>query len=176
MGNTERVLEMAQQQNHHLPPGYHPHHNPVGPFNPNKTHDDIERWVCIYPAYINSKKTITEGRIIAKDKCVENPNFNEIKAVLDDAGVTFLLEKKLYPRERRKENDFIGRFRVHLKKADGSPVLDQFPTRESIMLYLCEKIPQLKSRTNPPKGGGESSHQGQGAGGGQKGKGKKGKK
>merc|ERR1711913_45335 len=109
---------MAQQQNHHLPPGYHPHHNPVGPFNSNKT--------------------ITEGRIIAKDKCVENPNFNEIKAVLDDAGVTFLLEKKLYPRERRKENDFIGRFRVHLKKADGSPVLDQFPTRESIMLYLCE--------------------------------------
>ena len=58
----------------------------------------------------------------------------------------------MYPRERRKENDFIGRFRIHLKKSDGSPVMEQFPTRESVMLYLCEKIPQLKSRTNPPKG------------------------
>ena len=63
-----------------------------------------------------------------------------------------MLEKKLYPRERRKEANFIGRFRIHLKKSDGSPVMEQFPTRESVMLYLCEKIPQLKSRTNPPKG------------------------
>ena len=115
--------------------------------------------------------------------------------MLDDAGVTFVLEKKLYPRERRKENDFIGRFRIHLKKSDGSPVMEQFPTRESVMLYLCEKIPQLKSRTNPPKGscrkrenglfvifyillsgGGESSHQAQGGGGGGGQKKKKGKK
>ena len=65
---------MAAQQpppgGHHQPtppPGYHPHQQAqIGPFNPNKSHDDIERWVCIYPAYINSKKTLSEGRIIAK--------------------------------------------------------------------------------------------------------------
>ncbi len=28
-------------------------HSDSGPFNPNKTHNDPERWVCIYPAYLN---------------------------------------------------------------------------------------------------------------------------
>ena len=26
------------------------------------------RWICIYPAYINSRKTVKEGRRIPKDK------------------------------------------------------------------------------------------------------------
>ena len=113
--------------------GHQAHAHPppkVGPFSENKTHDDMERWVCIYPAYINSKKTRAQGRIVAKEKAVENPNFQEIQAVLNDAGFEFLLENKLYPRERRKENDFIGRFRIHLKTADGVAVKDEFPTRE----------------------------------------------
>lgn len=45
------------------------------------------RWVCIYPAYINSKKTLAEGRRISKGKCVENPTFQEIRDVLDAAGL-----------------------------------------------------------------------------------------
>ena len=34
---------------------------PIGPFNPEKRHSEIERWICIYPAYLNSKKTRQEG-------------------------------------------------------------------------------------------------------------------
>lgn len=161
----------------------HVHQPPmkVGQFTATKTHDDVERWVCIYPAYMNSKKTRSEGRIIAKDKAVENPNFQEIQAVLNEGGFEFLLENKLYPRERRKENEFIGRFRVHLKTAEGESVKEGFDTREEVMLFICSKIPLLKVRTNPPKVGSaerEISHQasGGGGGGGGKGKGKKGKK
>ena len=30
----------------------------IGPFNKMKTHDDPERWICIYPAFLNSKKSL----------------------------------------------------------------------------------------------------------------------
>ena len=69
------AAQQPQPGGHHHPtppPGYHPHqHAQIGPFNPNKSHEDIERWVCIYPAYINSKKTLSEGRIIAKVRFLE---------------------------------------------------------------------------------------------------------
>merc|ERR1719175_96741 len=106
-------------------------------------------------------KSINEGRRIHKDKCCENPTYQEIKMVLDDAGYemgkTYIIEGKYYPRERSKEQMFRGRFKVQLKQADGELFKEDFPTRDSIMAYLGEKIPQLKHRVNPPKGaaGGE---------------------
>ena len=89
-------------------------------------------------------------------KAVENPTYQEIKMVLDDAGYvlgqSYVLEGKFYPRERSKEPMFRGRFKVQLKQADGELFKEDFPTRDSIMAYLGEKIPQLKHRVNPPKG------------------------
>ena len=35
----------------------------LGPFNSNKLHSDPERFICIYPAYFNSKKSINEGKL-----------------------------------------------------------------------------------------------------------------
>ncbi|GFY69527.1 uncharacterized protein TNIN_24401 [Trichonephila inaurata madagascariensis] len=52
----------------------------------DKKYSDRERWICIYPAYINSKKTNAEGRRINKEKCVENPTCQEIRDVLDAAS------------------------------------------------------------------------------------------
>ncbi len=40
------------------------------------------RWICIYPAYLNSAKTRAEGRLLAKDKCLPNPSILEIRDVL----------------------------------------------------------------------------------------------
>ncbi|XP_023327588.1 signal recognition particle 19 kDa protein [Eurytemora carolleeae] len=107
----------------------------LGPFNRTKTHDDPERWICVYPAYLNKKKTLKEGR--------------DIKAVLDDAKMEYILERKFYSRERSKEPTYIGRFKVHLKDKEGEYLKEEFQSRNSILLYLGEKIPQLKSRTNP---------------------------
>jgi signal recognition particle subunit SRP19 len=39
---------------------------------------DTSRWVVIYPIYINSKKTLAEGRRISALKACENPNVVEI--------------------------------------------------------------------------------------------------
>merc|ERR1719300_1888600 len=98
-------------------------------------------------------KSINEGRRIHKDKCCENPTYQEIKMVLDDAGYemgkTYIIEGKYYPRERSKEQMFRGRFKVQLKQSDGD---------------------QLKHRVNPPKGaeGGAGPGGSQGNQGGQK--------
>ena len=89
-------------------------------------------------------------------KAVENPAYQEIKMVLDDAGYelgkSYVLEGKFYPRERSKEPMFRGRFKIQLKQSDGELLKEEFPTRDSIMVYLGEKIPLLKHRVNPPKG------------------------
>lgn len=127
------------------------------------------RWVCIYPAYINSKKTLAQGRRINKEKCVENPTHQEIRDVLVAAGLKVGVENKLYSRERSKELLFRGRIRVQIKNEDGSLCNPSFPSRESVMYHLGDMIPKLKSRAN--KGAPEQS-QNTGATGKGKGKGK----
>ena len=94
---------------------------PIGPFNPNKSHSEPERWMCIYPAYLNSLKTRREGRIIPKVKAVENPRWNEICDVLKAAGYEPVAENKQYSRERSKEVEYrcakIFKLRTLIKRA-----------------------------------------------------------
>ncbi|EEZ98192.1 signal recognition particle 19 kDa protein [Tribolium castaneum] len=142
---------------------------PLLQWSPDKKHSDRERWICIYPAYINSKKTVAQGRRIAKEKCVENPTHQEMRDVLSAAGLQVGVENKLYSRERSKELLYRGRIRIQLKKDDGTPVNKDFPTRESVMLHLCEMIPKLKIRQN--KSGGDQVQSNPSSGKG-KGKGK----
>uniref|UniRef100_A0A8C9I515 Signal recognition particle 19 kDa protein n=1 Tax=Piliocolobus tephrosceles TaxID=591936 RepID=A0A8C9I515_9PRIM len=103
-----------------------------------------DTFICIYPAYLNNKKTIAEGRRIPISKAVENPTATEIQDVC--------------------------RVRVQLKQEDGSVCLVQFPSRKSVMLYAAEMIPKLKTRTQKAGGADQSLQQGEGS---KKGKGKK---
>lgn len=127
---------------------------------------DPFRWVCIYPAYLNSKKSRQQGRRLAKELCVEHPTYQEIRDVLTACHLTIGVENKLYPREMskalmqilQKSNNtkltkyifqellFRGRIRVHLKNDNGIPLNPEFPTRDSLLLHLGNMIPQLKSR------------------------------
>ncbi|KAF7271159.1 hypothetical protein GWI33_015928 [Rhynchophorus ferrugineus] len=115
-------------------------------WSPEKKYSERERWICIYPAYINSKKTRAEGRRLPKNKCAENPTYQEIRDVLVAAGLNVGVENKLYSRERSKELLYRGRIRVQLKHDDGSLYNTSFPTRDSVMLHLGSMIPQLKTR------------------------------
>ncbi|KAI5727355.1 hypothetical protein M8J77_001259 [Diaphorina citri] len=139
-----------------------------------KKHTDVERWVCIYPAYINRKKTLAEGRRIPKAKAVDNPTYKDIDDVLSTTGLKYHIENKLYPREISKEHFVRGRARVQLKNDDGSPVNPDFPTREAVMLHLGALIPKLKSRQGK-QANSEQNQQKDLSGGGCGGK-KKGKK
>uniref|UniRef100_A0A8C3D4T7 Signal recognition particle 19 kDa protein n=3 Tax=Corvus TaxID=30420 RepID=A0A8C3D4T7_CORMO len=134
------------------------------------TNED-HRFICIYPAYLNNKKTIAEGRRIPIDKAVENPTSTEIQDVCAAVGFNVLLEKnKMYPREWNRDVQYRGRVRIQLKQDDGNPCLPQFPTRKSVMLYAAETIPKLKTRTQKMGSSDQSLQQGEG---GKKGKGKK---
>lgn len=93
---------------------------PLIPFHPNMKHTDRERcglkilsiinnileiyfrFICIYPAYIDVKKTVQEGRKVPKEHCIENPTYQEIKDVLSAANMNLVIENKIYPRERSK--------------------------------------------------------------------------
>lgn len=74
----------------------------ITPFSADKKHTDIERWVCVYPAYLNAKKTIKEGRKIPKANSVDNPTYLEIRDVLQAGHFKIVLENKLYSREKSK--------------------------------------------------------------------------
>ncbi|TKS69700.1 Signal recognition particle 19 kDa protein [Collichthys lucidus] len=52
------------------------------------------RFICVYPIYINSKKTLAEGRRIPTEKAVENPDlmsdaFSQSWAVLGQKKLSF---------------------------------------------------------------------------------------
>jgi len=144
-------------------------------WNPDYLHSERERWICIYPAYINSRKTLAEGRQVARSKAIDNPQPGEIRDVVAAVGLTLGIENKIYPRE--VDRNCRGRIRVQLKNDDGSPVQPQFPSRRALLEYLCETIPKLKTRQSSAshQQASSSAASSGGAGGGNK-KGGKSKK
>ncbi|XP_029986196.1 signal recognition particle 19 kDa protein isoform X1 [Sphaeramia orbicularis] len=132
---------------------------------------DKERFICVYPVYINSKKTLAEGRRVPTDKAVENPSCAEIRDVLTAAGMNVYVENKMHPREWNRDVQFRGRVRVQIKEADGTPCQDKFTSRSphvppvpgrDVMFYVAEMIPKLKTRTQKSGGGDMSSQQNEG--------------
>ncbi|XP_073850170.1 signal recognition particle 19 kDa protein isoform X4 [Macaca fascicularis] len=92
-------------------------------------------FICIYPAYLNNKKTIAEGRRIPISKAVENPTATEIQDVCSAVGLNVFLEKnKMYSREWNRDVQYRGRVRVQLKQEDGSLCLVQFPSHYTLSL------------------------------------------
>ncbi|XP_024237148.1 signal recognition particle 19 kDa protein [Oncorhynchus tshawytscha] len=122
-----------------------------------------ERFICIYPSYVNSKKTLAEGRRIPAEKAVENPTCAEIRDVLTAAGANVLVENKMYSREWNRDVTFRGRVRVQLKQEDGTLCSDKFASRKDVMIYCAEMIPKLKTRTQKGTGADSSSQQGEGS-------------
>uniref|UniRef100_A0AAQ4Q162 Signal recognition particle 19 kDa protein n=1 Tax=Gasterosteus aculeatus aculeatus TaxID=481459 RepID=A0AAQ4Q162_GASAC len=120
------------------------------------------RFICVYPIYINSKKTLAEGRRIPAEKAVENPSCAEIRDVLMAAGLNVYVENKMHPREWNRDVQFRGRVRVQVKEEDGSFCMDKFTSRREVMFYVAEMIPKLKTRTQKSGGGDASAQQGEG--------------
>ncbi|CAF1079481.1 unnamed protein product [Rotaria magnacalcarata] len=118
-------------------------------FFPNSaTHADECRFVCIYPAYINAKKTRAQGRRVGKAKAIDNPSVNEIRDILENAGLKVVAEtNRLYCREESREPQYRGRVRVQLKNADGILLKEQFKTKDDLLFYLVDMIPKLKTRS-----------------------------
>ncbi|KAJ0034883.1 hypothetical protein Pint_24246 [Pistacia integerrima] len=75
---------------------------------------DRKKWAVIYPAYLNSKKTIAEGRRIGVSKACENPNCVEIGDCCNYLKIPSAFEiDKAYPRDFMQR----GRVRDELREA-----------------------------------------------------------
>lgn len=54
--------------------------------------EDIKHWIILYPVYLNSKKTTSEGRRISISKAVENPTIYEIADICKHLGFQVEIE------------------------------------------------------------------------------------
>uniref|UniRef100_A0A2K5DVZ7 Signal recognition particle 19 kDa protein n=1 Tax=Aotus nancymaae TaxID=37293 RepID=A0A2K5DVZ7_AOTNA len=107
-----------------------------------------DRFICIYPAYLNNKKTITEGRRSPISKAIVNSTATEIQDVCSAVGLNVFLEKnKMYSREWNCDVQYRGTPHFWF-------------LGKSVMLYAAEMIPKLKTRTQKTGGGDQSLQQG----------------
>lgn len=106
---------------------------------------DRSRWHVIYPVYINSKKTLAQGRKIPVSKAVEDPTVMEICDCLNYMRLVFYAEfMKAYPRDYLQR----GRVRVQLRKEDGTPSNPAIATRQALYVKLAALIPKHQGRAN----------------------------
>lgn len=119
----------------------------IGAFNELRKHSEPSRWICIYPAYINNKKTVADGRRIPVDKACENPTCNEIRDVLQNIGFKVEVEPhKVHPRELNKyEQLYRGRVRVQLKNDKGEAIKTDLNNskRHRFHVFFADKMIEL---------------------------------
>ncbi|CAG9331824.1 unnamed protein product [Blepharisma stoltei] len=104
---------------------------------------DTKQWVSIYLPYIDSARTVAQGRRVSKAIAVENPALPEISEVLQFLKLHHSIENKAYPRDILSR----GRIKVQLK-LDGNLMNPEISTKKQLLVKLCEFIPRLKSRLN----------------------------
>jgi signal recognition particle subunit SRP19 len=113
----------------------------------------VARWVILYPAYIDAKKTLAEGRRISKLKAVENPTIQEIQQALTQLKIDFFIEStKAYPRDWSQR----GRIRVRLFDEDHKSLHETIKTRKELFIQVAELISSLsiRSKSNTNASGG----------------------
>ncbi|KAL3817899.1 hypothetical protein ACJIZ3_003804 [Penstemon smallii] len=105
---------------------------------------NIKKWIVLYPIYINSKKTLAEGRRINASKACENPTCVEIYDCCSHLKLPCAIEsEKAYPRDFMQR----GRVRVLLKRDDGSLCNPAITSRKQLMLQVAELVPRHPGRT-----------------------------
>ncbi|XP_077229642.1 signal recognition particle 19 kDa protein-like [Tasmannia lanceolata] len=105
---------------------------------------NIKRWIVFYPVYINSKKTLAEGRRISTSKACENPTCVEIADSCNFLRLPCAVEiDKAYPRDFMQR----GRVRVLLKKEDGALYNPAISSRKQLMVKVAEMVPRHHGRT-----------------------------
>lgn len=95
-----------------------------------------DKRMIVYPAYIDSKKTVAEGRRIPKSLGVEEPYVDQMMDSCKLLKIPADIEGKHYPREWLP----LGRLRVQLKAEDGTLHNSEVPDRRTLMLKLAELV------------------------------------
>ncbi|RCV06078.1 hypothetical protein SETIT_1G135000v2 [Setaria italica] len=100
-----------------------------------------KKWNVVYPGYINSRKTVVEGRCVAAGKACPDPTCAEIADCCSHLKIPCRIESdQAYPRDFLQ----LGRVRVQLKGDEGSPVNPEITRSERRSL-----IPQVLLSSTP---------------------------
>lgn len=104
-----------------------------------------DKWQCIYPAYLNSNRTVARGRKIPVQMSAVDPKWQEIKEVLESSGCFQVLPEPnaVYPRELDKEIP-TNRGRVKYQVNPGSE--GKFGKKHDVILFVGDSISKMKNR------------------------------
>ncbi|ORX86488.1 signal recognition particle, SRP19 subunit [Basidiobolus meristosporus CBS 931.73] len=103
----------------------------------------FKRWICVYPAYLDSEKTVEEGRRIPKDKACKEPQVRQIAEAAKELGFPVAIEPtKRYPRDGLT----FGRIKVMLKNENGFFNRPDIVTRKQLFLKIASVLPAVQAR------------------------------
>jgi signal recognition particle subunit SRP19 len=110
---------------------------------PGMSNPRAKKWKCVYPAYIDSSKTLDQGRLIAKEKAITNPSIQEIAEICQYFKLNYALEPhKAYPKDWMNP----GRVKIEILTEDKKPANPNIKSKKELLLKMAELIPKLKSR------------------------------
>lgn len=97
-----------------------------------------DKRLVIYPNYLDSKKTVAEGRRIPLDKACESPNVVEMLDSCKHLKIPAEIQNKHYPRDWMVR----GRLRVQLQDEKGQLCNPSIPDKRTLMLKMAELVPK----------------------------------
>ena len=99
----------------------------------------------IYPSYLDSTKTISQGRRIGQELAVEAPTVSDISQALQSLNIRHVLQPhKGYSRDIETLWDNPGRVKVDLHSTDST--LKQFESKRELLKEIAQIIPTLPAR------------------------------
>eukprot|EP00741_Cyanophora_paradoxa_P000402 tig00000404_g393.t1 len=115
--------------------------------------DPTRKYLTIYPIYVNSKKTVAEGRRIAAEKGVENPTVQEVADVCKYLKLDVEIQAdKCYSRDYMQR----GRVKVRIKDENNQLINPDIKSKKDLLLKLGALIAKLASRANAKKDAGSA--------------------
>lgn len=98
---------------------------------------DTTGFQVIYPSYLDSKKTIKQGRRIGTERAVETPSVMDLSQALQSMQIRHVLQPyKGYSRDIACQWENPGRVLVDVSNQ----------TKKELMIKLAEKLPHLSDR------------------------------
>lgn len=109
----------------------------------NQIPKDFKTWLSLYPTYINSNRTLQEGRRLRKDLCVPEPRLQELMFASKALGLKFVaIPSKKYPR------DFFspGKMFICIKDSETQAFLNpEIVDRDSLYEKVATKLKELRA-------------------------------
>lgn len=124
IGNPMEELAIPPDQMIQLPPPVDKNMSQIWPLNETFTMN-YDRFSVIYPNYLDSSKTVKQGRRISVIEAVEKPTVLDIGGALQSLGIRHVVQPyKGYPRDAESQWDNLGRVLIDLPKGNNGGVAE----------------------------------------------------